>query len=177
MWTAITAIVLICLPPIIFFTARKILRRQRAKTQPKNKFPRGRSRLAATSETPKRKHRHQKEIRVMTCRSCTEKIMPGKQHHCSAGHSFMAPPSPTEDSSDFVLSYIVASATDNALLGYAVGGSPFGAILGDSTHVVSPASIQESSQTHCPVSHSTYDSGSSPCSSDSGSSSSPSSSD
>lgn len=77
------------------------------------------------------------KVLVMTCKHCNERIRPGKQHLCLSGvrgSSFTAPVSPTQDSSNFMLSYIIADATDNMLMGYVVGGSLIGAMLGASAH-------------------------------------------
>lgn len=77
------------------------------------------------------------KVLVMTCKHCSERIRPGKQHLCLSGvrgSSFTAPVNPTQDSSNFMLSYVIADATDNMLMGYAVGGSLIGAMLGASAH-------------------------------------------
>lgn len=77
------------------------------------------------------------KVMIMTCKHCNEYVIPGKKHFCSSnvrGSSFTAPVNPTADSPNFTLSYVIADATDNMLMGYAVGGSLIGAILGASAH-------------------------------------------
>jgi hypothetical protein len=72
-------------------------------------------------------------IQVMKCRHCREKVMPGKEHTCFSGlpgSSFTAPLMPTEDTSNFFLSYITAEYTNDMIMGFAIGRSAPGAILG-----------------------------------------------
>jgi hypothetical protein len=77
------------------------------------------------------------KVKIMTCRHCENHIRPGRQHLCLSGvrgSSFQAPVNPTQSNSDFLLSYVVANATDSTMMGYAVGGSLPGAMLGTSAH-------------------------------------------
>lgn len=77
------------------------------------------------------------KVAIMTCKHCHERLYPGKQHLCMSGvrgSSFTAPAEPTNDTSNFLLSYIIADETDSTLLGYAAGGSLTGAMLGASAH-------------------------------------------
>lgn len=79
----------------------------------------------------------EKTIGVLTCRHCNKRVRPGVQHLCLSGvpgSSAVAPKTATGNNENFALSYIVASTTDSVLMGYAVGGSLLGSMLGASMH-------------------------------------------
>ena len=103
------------------------------------------------------------------CRYCGQSVPHGKSHHCAKMQAAGKPARVAdEDDGDFFLSLAAALATDNWLIGAAVGGSVSGGIVGDALAVDNDSSSQESSY----QSSSSDSGGSSSSSSDSGSSSS-----
>lgn len=61
------------------------------------------------------------------CKLCKQTVSQGQSHRCpNRGDSQF-----TYDDDDFLTSFVVAAATDSALVGVAAGGDIAGALLGD----------------------------------------------
>jgi hypothetical protein len=74
----------------------------------------------------------------VVCRHCGRHAQKGRPHHCEKMRAQnIAPRTANDQDGDFFVSWLVATTTDNWLLGYMVGGNMYGAILGDLMRVAS----------------------------------------
>ena len=62
----------------------------------------------------------------MKCRHCGRQVQPGTSHYCPEQKKTFEP-----DNDSFLISYVVADATESSALGILAGGSVSGSILGD----------------------------------------------
>lgn len=62
----------------------------------------------------------------------TKSLLPKKKNHISSGRYASARKHSSDKEEDFMYSAAISASTDSALLGYVIGGSLMGALLGDS---------------------------------------------